>query len=145
MTRVVISPSDGFIPSKHRNQKKGMTFVDTAGNVIKGDVRKHYMKSFEKQQARYLLKLEAYQLLSIQELKDLFANPVKPTVSGSTDKKALIQAYYNVTFNKFSEQSLDDLKGIGENTINNLDSVEKQSLKDAIEIKEKENTKEAVS
>jgi hypothetical protein len=145
MTKVVITPSGNFTPSKHRNQKRGMTFVDTAGNVIKGDLRKHYLKCFEKQQSRYLLKLEAFQLLSKEQLKDLFLNPVRPTVSGSTDKKALIQAYYNVSFNSFSEQSLDDLKGIGENTINNLDSVEKQSLKDAIEIKEKENTKEAVS
>lgn len=144
MTKVVITPSGGFTPSKHRNQKRGMTFVDTAGNVIKGDVRKHYMKSFEKQQTRYLLKLEAYQLITKDDLKQLFANPIKPTVSGSTDKKALIQAYYNVSFNKFNEQSLDDLKNINENMINNLDSVEKQALKDSIELKEKE-TQEAIS
>lgn len=138
MTKVVITPSGGFRPSKHRNQKRGMTFVDNAGNIIKGSVDRHFQKSFEKQYQRYTVKLEAFQLLTKEELKELFLNPTKPKVSGSTDKIALIQAYYNVSFNAFKEQSKEDLDSIKGNTLDNLNTVEKQALNDAIDIKEKE-------
>ena len=112
--------------------------MDSAGNKINGNPRHHFMNVLNKQQERFRTKLEAFSLLKQKELEELYLNPDKSKVKGSTDKQALQQAYFNSTFELFKAQNKEDLEQIKGSSYDNLNDVEKEALKAAIDIKLKE-------
>ncbi len=137
--KVQIMPSRQFTPSKHRNSsKQSLTFVDSAGKLIKGSPNSHFRDVYEKQQNRFNLKFEAFNLLTKEEIKELYLNGDKTKIKGSTDRAALEQVYYNHCFNDFKAQSKENLDLIKGNTYNNLNPVEKAALEDCLEFKQKE-------
>lgn len=137
--KVTVQPFGTFNPSVKRNNKGGITFVDTAGHPIKGNINRHYMSVYDKQKQRFDTKFEAFSLLTKEELQSLFINPTKDKVKGSTDRLAVAQAYYNVVYKEYEEQSLEQLRTIN---LDELDEVLKKALTDNILRKEVEVIKQ---
>jgi len=131
--------------SKHRNSSsKSLHWTDSSGKSINGHPVRHFQQASGLQQERFNNKFEAFSQLNQIELKDLFTTLPKDKVKGNTDKSALIQAYYNSSFEAFKAQSGDQLASINGNAFDNLDNVQKQALIDAkdilIKMKEHEET-----
>ena len=132
--------------SKHRNsESKSLQWVDPSGKKITGHPVRHFQQASGLQQERFNNKFEAFSLLNQTELKDLFTTLPKDKIKGNTDKSALIQAYYNSSFEAFKAQSEADLEAINGVALDNLNLVEKQALIDAKDIlsktKQHEETK----
>jgi len=131
--------------SKHRNSSsKSLHWTDSSGKSINGHPVRHFQQASGLQQERFNNKFEAFSQLNQIELKDLFTTLPKDKVKGNTDKSALVQAYYNSSFEAFKAQSGDQLASINGNAFDNLDNVQKQALIDAkdilIKMKEHEET-----
>jgi len=130
--------TNGQIPfSKHRNTKsKSLDVRDMAGNKINGSIEGHFKQINQKVQARYDLKKEAFNLLSIDEIKDIYNNPVKPTISSNTDKSALADVYFDKKYQIYDVLSIEELEAIQES---DLDVVEKIAKNRCLELKQLKN------
>lgn len=126
--------------SKHRNNRnKGIVFVDASGDEIKGHPVRHLVQASQKQQSRFDAKFQAFSLLNEEELKELFVKPVKPQVNSNTDKQALVQAYFNVLFEKYSKLTLQELETMNTTIIiANLNDIEKAAFEKALEVVKQE-------
>ncbi len=134
--KVTLKPFEGFQPSVNRNNKsRGITFVDTSGKPIKGDIKRHYTQVYQKQKERFDIKFEAYSLLQQEELKELFLTNPKDKVKGNTDKLAVAQAYYNSVYKAYSELTLEQLTAISNEE---LDVVAQKALEHNLELKKQE-------
>jgi len=136
--------------SKHRNSSsKSLHWTDSSGKSINGHPVRHFQQASGLQQERFNNKFEAFSQLNQIELKDLFTTLPKDKVKGNTDKSALVQAYYNSSFEAFKAQSEADLEAINGVALDNLNLVEKQALIDAKDIltktKETENEEIAIN
>ena len=126
-----ITPDINF--SKHRNSlSKSLDVRDLAGNPIKGSVKRHFNSVLERIEKRYNIKKEAFSLLSIEQLKDLYNNPVKPQVCSSTDKSALADVYFDKQYQIYEQEVVENLNNIDQTQLN---EVEKIALKRCIELK----------
>jgi hypothetical protein len=126
--------------SKHRNNKnKGIVFIDASGAEIKGHPIRHLVQASQKQQSRFDTKVQAFTLLNEEEQKELFNNPVKPQIKSNTDKSALVQAYFNTLFEKYSKLTMQELESMNTTTVlANLNDVEKTALERAIDVVKEE-------
>ena len=136
--------------SKHRNSSsKSLQWTDSSGKEITGHPVRHFQQASGLQQERFNNKFEAFSQLNQAELKNLFTTLPKDKVKGNTDKWALIQAYYNSSFEAFKSQNKEDLDLIEGNLLDNLDNVQKQALLDAKDIltktKETQNEKATIN
>lgn len=118
----------GNIPfSKNRNGKsKSLDVRDMSGKPIRGSVEGHYQQVNNKIQDRYDTKKEAFQLLNFEQIKDIYRNPVKPTICSNTDKAALADVYFDKQYHIYDELSIEQLEEINDESLNTVEKIAKE-------------------
>lgn len=118
----------GNIPfSKNRNGKsKSLDVRDMSGKPIRGSVEGHYQQVNNRIQDRYDNKKEAFQLLNFEQIKDIYRNPVKPTICSNTDKAALADVYFDKQYQIYDELSIEQLEEINDESLNTVEKIAKE-------------------
>ena len=118
----------GNIPfSKNRNGKsKSLDVRDMSGKPIRGSVEGHYQQVNNKIQDRSDTKKEAFQLLNFEQIKDIYRNPVKPTICSNTDKAALADVYFDKQYHIYDELSIEQLEEINDESLNTVEKIAKE-------------------
>lgn len=132
-TIVTIRPEDlrkSFAFSKGNNRKSNsIDLRDASGKPLTGKIRRTLLTGLQLQQQRYNTKRLEAELLSLDELKVKATRIVNNEFkASSTDKQAILDGYYLKSFNEYSKYSKEELEGLTEA---NLDEIQKQALLNA--------------
>lgn len=125
---MAIINTTGNIPfSKNRNGKsKSLDVRDMSGKPIRGSVEGHYQQVNSRIQDRYDLKKEAFQLLNFEQVKEIYNNPVKPTICSNTDKAALADVYFDKQYQVYEQLSIEQLEEINDESLNTVEKIAKE-------------------
>lgn len=130
---VTLRPEDlknSFMFSKGNNRKgQPLDFRDASGRPLYGKMRRTLLLGLQLQQERYNTKRLDAELLSLEELKvkvdSIVNNQFK---ASSTDKQAILDAYYLKQFNEYSKLSKEELEVF---SLEGLDDIQKKALSNA--------------